>query len=83
MTYIIGKPTVELMCGVQSHQPGLMIELTSDKSLIELSHFYYGDDIDEVTQIVGIKPNELQKVIDALTEINLKLKQQNFVERKR
>lgn len=71
---LISKPKVELMCGMQSHSPGLKIELTSDKSLIEFQHFYYADIEDDVTQIVGIKPDELDKVIKTLQDIKSKLK---------
>lgn len=61
------------MCGMNSHSPGLRIELTSDKSLIEFQHFYYADVEDNVTQIVGIKPDEIDNVIDALKDIKTKL----------
>ena len=61
------------MCGMQLHSPGLKIELTSDKSLIEFQHFYYADIEDDTTQIVGVKPGEIDKVIDVLKDIKSKL----------
>lgn len=68
----IAKPKVDVWGGC--HTPGLQIELTSDKSLIEFQHFYYGDELDEVTQIVGIKPDEIDEVIKTLQDIKFKLK---------
>ena len=76
--YHIGKPETD----GKMKSPGLNIELTNDKSLIEFKHYFYpeGDfadvEEDEVTQIVGIKPDEIDKVIDALKDIKTKLNKQ-------
>jgi hypothetical protein len=74
LKYEISKPKVDIWGGCQNYTPGLKIELTSDKSLIEFQHFYYAEIEDEVTQIVGIKPDEIDKVIDVLKDIKTKLK---------
>ena len=76
MIYEIAKPKSEKIGSFNLESPGLKIELTNDKSLIEFYNFYYGDTIndeDTITQIVGVKPDEIDKVIGVLKDIKSKL----------
>ena len=55
-------------------EPGLMIELTEDESLIEIYHFYYEEEGKvSTTQIVGIKPGELACVRTILEDFRVHL----------
>lgn len=61
--------------GVTDHRPGLLIELSSDDSLVTLYHFYYGRDGNMVcTNSVNIDVDDLDDVIGFLNEIKRKCK---------
>jgi hypothetical protein len=62
---------------IKVHDPGLAVELSNDKSLVEIFHFYYVNGKPEVTEgpcMIGAKTeNELDLLIDALNKIKTKL----------
>ena len=65
-TMIINEPSSELIGSRYAYSPGTKIELSDDKSLVEISHFYHGRDI---TQVVGFSTDEIDNVISYLKQL--------------